>query len=204
MTDYTLAPRAPFTSLPFSSAPRRGVLFADRDGLGVATVLVRKGQIGALTQRVRERFGIELPRGPRRSASGDVAFAGTAPDAWLATGEAGGNSFAAFLKEAIGDMASVSDQSSGYAILRLTGPMVRDTLAKILPIDLHERAFEPDRVASTSASHVGATLWRLADAVDGSPVFEIAVFRSLVGSFWQILTSSAAEFGLVLTSTGRD
>ena len=101
-------------------------------------------------------------------------------------------------------MASVSDQSSGYAILRLSGPMVRDTLAKILPIDLHERAFEPDRVASTTASHVGATLWRLADAVDGSPVFEIAVFRSLVGSFWHNLASSAAEFGLVFTSIGRD
>jgi sarcosine oxidase gamma subunit len=51
-------------------------------------------------------------------------------------------------------------------------------------------------VASTLASHVGATLWRLED-IDDLPVFEIAVFRSLAGSFWQTLTASAAEFGFV-------
>jgi heterotetrameric sarcosine oxidase gamma subunit len=201
MADYTLTARAPFSELAFSSAACRGVLVADRDGLGLATVLVRKGQVTALTQRVRERFGIELPRGPHRIAAGGVALAGTGPEAWLATSEEGSNAFALTLKEAIGDVASVADQSSAYAILRLTGPRLRETMAKILPIDLHERSFEPGDVASTTASHVGATLWRLEDAADGSPVFEIAVFRSLAGSFWHILASSAAEFGLVSQET---
>lgn len=201
MADYTLTARAPFTDLSFACAPRRGVLVADRDGLALASVLVRRGRLAALTQRVRERFGIELPRGPQRSASGAVAFAATGPAAWLATSEDGGNAFAASLNEAIGDVASVADQSSGYAILRLTGPSVRDALAKILPLDLHERAFGPGSVASTTASHVGATLWRLEDAADGSAVFEIAMFRSFAGSFWHSLASSAAEFGLVVTSS---
>jgi methylglutamate dehydrogenase subunit D len=107
------------------------------------------------------------------------------------------------LKEAIGDLAAVSDQSSGYAILRLTGPKVRDTLAKMLPIDLHERAFAAGDVAATNASHVGVTLWRLDNAADGSPVFEITLFRSFVGSFWHTLASSAAEFGLVVASISR-
>jgi len=101
-------------------------------------------------------------------------------------------------------VASVSDQSSGYALLRLTGPKLRDALAKMLPIDLHERAFATGDVASTLASHVGVTLWRLEDGADGSPVFEIAMFRSLAGSFWHALTSSAAEFGLVVTAVGGD
>jgi sarcosine oxidase subunit gamma len=77
-------------------------------------------------------------------------------------------------------------------------------LAKILPIDLDERAFEPGKVASTAASHVGTTLWRLEDAADGSPVFEIVMFRSFAGSFWHSLAASAAEFGLVVTSTSGD
>jgi sarcosine oxidase subunit gamma len=201
MADYMLTPRAPVTDLAFSSAPYRGVLVADRDGLGIATVLVRKAQLGALTQRVRERFGIELPRGPHRIAADDVAFAGIGPEVWLATSEERGDAFALSLKEAVGDAASVADQSSGYAILRLTGPKLRETLAKVLPLDLHPRSFAPGDVASTTASHVGATLWRLQDAVDGSPVFEIAVFRSLAGSFWHILASSAAEFGFVRQET---
>jgi len=79
----------------------------------------------------------------------------------------------------------------------MTGPKLREALAKILPLDLHARSFAPGDVASTIASHVGATLWRLEDA-DAAPVFEIAVFRSLAGSFWHTLTDSAAEFGFVV------
>jgi sarcosine oxidase subunit gamma len=111
-----------------------------------------------------------------------------------------GNGFARLLQEAVGDAASVADQSSGYAILRMTGPKLRETLAKILPLDLHPHCFAAGDVASTLASHVGATLWRLEDA-DDSPVFEIAVFRSLAGSFWHTLTDSAAEFGFVMERT---
>jgi heterotetrameric sarcosine oxidase gamma subunit len=197
MTHDTLTARAAFNDLAFSSAPGRGVLVVERDGLGLASVLARKGQFAPLAERIRRHFGIELPRGPRRIASGAAAFAGIGPEAWLATSEDGGDAFASFLKQTIGDVAAVADQSSGYAILRLTGPKLRETLAKILPIDLHSRAFQPGDVASTTASHVGATLWRLQDAPDGSPVFEIAVFRSLAGSFWHCLASSAAEFGLL-------
>jgi len=162
---------------------------------------VRKGRLAALSQRVCERFGIDLPHGPRRVEGDGVTFAGIGPEAWLATSEQHGNVFAAYLKEALGDAVSVCDQGSGYAILRMTGPKLRETLAKILPIDLHPRAFAPGDVASSIASHVGATLWRLQDAADGSPVFEIAVFRSLAGSFWHDLTASAAEFGLVREET---
>jgi heterotetrameric sarcosine oxidase gamma subunit len=204
MPDYALTARAPFTDLPIVSASQSGVVVVDRDGRGLAAVHARRGQIGALTERIRERFGIELPRGPQRRAAGDVAFVGTAPRAWLATSEASGESFALTLKEAIGAVASITDQSSGYALLRLTGPKLRDTLAKLVPIDLHERAFAPGDVASTVASHVGITLWRLQDGGDGSPVFDIVMFRSLTGSFWYALASSAAEFGLVVTATLGD
>jgi methylglutamate dehydrogenase subunit D len=196
MTDETLTAQSPFGGLGFSSAPHRGVRAAPRDELAISTVLVRRGCLAQLTQHIRERFGMELPQGHRRAAAGVVALAGIGPHAWLATSEEHGHGFAALLKEAVGDAASVADQSSGYAILRMSGPNLRETLAKILPLDLHPCSFAPGDVASTLASHVGATLWRLED-IDDLPVFEIAVFRSLAGSFWQTLTASAAEFGFV-------
>jgi sarcosine oxidase subunit gamma len=201
MANDTLTARAPFTGLAFSSARGQGVCVADRDGTGIASVLVRKGHLAELTQCVRARYGIELPRGPRRIGTGDIAFACTGPETWLATSDARGNALALSLKEEIGAAACVADQSSGYAILRMTGPRLRQTLAKMLPIDLHPRVFAPGDVASTTASHVGVTLWRLEDATDGSPVFEIAVFRSLAGSFWHTLTVSAAEYGFVRQET---
>jgi sarcosine oxidase subunit gamma len=197
MNKPPLIPRAPFTGLPFSSASGRGVLAADRDGLGIATILVRKGQLNALSSRVRERFGIELPSGPYRVAAGDVAFAGVAPGSWLVTSEIDSHRFAASLKEGLGAVAAVADQSSGYAVLRLTGPKLREALAKVLPVDLHPRSFRTGDVLATLASHGSATLWRLQDAADGSPVFEVAVYRSFAASFWHSLASSAAEFGFV-------
>ncbi len=195
---HVLVPRAPFAGLPFKSADGKGVIAHDRDGLGIATVLVRKGKTAALARRLRERFGIELPEGPQRAAAGDMALAGTGVGAWLATREEGGNAFAVSLREAIGDLASISDQSDGYAVLRLWGPRVRDTLAKLVPVDVHPGAFKIGAVAATVTAHIGATLWRLEDAGDGSPVFEITVFRSLAESFWHVLTESAAEYGLVV------
>ena len=200
MPHESLKPRAPLIDLPFASAALRGVFVEYRDGHGLATVHVRKGQISALAQRLREQFGIELPRGPRRHAAGGVAFAGIAPQAWLATSEAG-DGFAASLTETIGALAAIADQSSGFALLRLTGPKVRDTLAKLVPLDLHERSFAAEDVAATLAAQVGITLWRLPDGADGSPVFELLLSRSVAGSFWHALASSAAEFGLVVNSS---
>jgi heterotetrameric sarcosine oxidase gamma subunit len=151
-----LTPQAPFAGLPVVSAAGRGVIARDRDGLGLATVLARKGRAELLAQRVRERFGIELPNGPRRMSEGTVSFAGTGRGAWLAVCENGGNGFATSLRETIGDLAAISDQSDGYAVLRLAGPRVRDTLAKLVPVDIHPRAFRPGDVAGTVVADFGA------------------------------------------------
>jgi heterotetrameric sarcosine oxidase gamma subunit len=190
----TLVSLAAFAGLPVIATQGEGVVVSDRDGLGLATVLVRKGQHEALAQCIREKFGLELPRGPRRSASGDVAFIGTAPGAWLATHEQVGNAFVQTLADATAGLASVSDQSDGYAVLRLSGPRVRDALCKLVPIDLHPNAFAVGAVAATVASYIGTTIWRL-DDLAGSSVFEIAVYRSMADSFWSALSASAAEFG---------
>jgi len=188
-----IIPSAPFAGLLMHSFADRGILTHDRDGLGLATILAKKNQTHALVQRMRECFNIDLPLAPRRTSAENLALMGTGPAAWLAAYEHGGNLFAATLREKIGDLASISDQSDGYAVLRLSGPKVRDTLSKLMPIDLHPRAFKIGDVAATVAAHIGVTAWRLDDNVDGSPRFEIALFRSLVASFWRALTESAGE-----------
>jgi methylglutamate dehydrogenase subunit D len=202
MAEAALIPRSPFFGLAHAVGTGSGIIATDRDGLGLATVAARKSQDTALAHRVKERFGLLLPRGPQRAAAGDVAFAGTGPGVWLASRELGGNGFAFTLQQEIGDLAAVTDQSDGYAVLRLAGPKLRNALAKLVPLDLHPAAFKPGDVASTVASHMGVTLWRLGDAADGTPVVELAVFRSLAGSFWHALSASAAEFGLSVAGAG--
>lgn len=187
--------RAAFSSLPFTPSLDAGVIARDRDGLGIASVLARRGQSSAFALNLKQRLGIELAPGPRRSSLGDIAFIATGPGSWWATREGAGNGFVVALTQLLGDYAAIADQSDGQAVLRVSGPKVRETLCKLVPIDLHPRAFVVDDVAVTVAAHTGVTLWRLQDEPNGHPVFELAVYRSLASSFWSALSASAAEFG---------
>jgi heterotetrameric sarcosine oxidase gamma subunit len=192
-----LTARAPFAGLTAEYALGNGVVFTDRDGLRIAAVFVRKGQTEALARRVREHFEIELPRGPQRACAREFAWLGTGPGAWIAIQERGDNAFVGALRDAIGDLASVSDQSDGLAVLRMSGPLARDILIKLLAIDVHPKTFPTSNVVSTAAAHMGVTLWRLDDRAEGEPVFEIAIYRSFAANFWHALTENAAACGCI-------
>lgn len=191
-----------FAGLPTAVGNGRGVIATERDGLAIARIAARRGQAAKVSELLREALGIEPPRRPRRVSRGDVGIAGIAPGAWLAVRDNGedGFAFARSLRSLFGDSASVSDQSDAYAILRLTGPQVRAALAKLIPIDIHPRAFQVSDVTQTICGYVGVTLWRLEDTAPGDPVFEIWAGRSLAVSLHQAISHSAAEFGFVRQS----
>jgi sarcosine oxidase subunit gamma len=88
------------------------------------------------------------------------------------------------------------DQSDAYAVLRLEGPLLRETLAKLVPLDLHARAFKVGDVAATLAAQMGALLWRLEDDAGGQPKFELAVARSMAESFWHELAQHAPNLAV--------
>jgi sarcosine oxidase subunit gamma len=115
----------------------------------------------------------------------------TAPGAWLAVDEAGGPEWAEDLVEAMEGLASVSEQSHGYAKVRLEGPAALDVLAKGPFLDLHLSAFPVGAAAVTDASHMGLILWRR-----GPLAFDLLCFRSYASSLWDWLEESAAEYGL--------
>jgi len=71
-------------------------------------------------------------------------------------------------------------------------------LAKIVPIDLHPRVFQPGDTAVTGAAHIEVQLWQLDDA----PTYEILLFRGFARSFWDWLTHSAAESGYDVLEPG--
>jgi len=186
-----------FAGLPTALGHGSGVVAAERTGLGIARIVARKGQGARLAELFESSFGIEPPHGPRRAGRGDVAIAGVGRETWIATCDGAGNGFAESLRRALGDCASVSDQSDAHAILRLTGPRVRAALAKLTPIDIHPRSFPVNSVAQTLCGYVNVTLWRLEDAVQGDPVFEIWAAGSFAASLHQAISHCAAEFGFV-------
>jgi heterotetrameric sarcosine oxidase gamma subunit len=192
MSDAVLTARSAFADL-FVAPAGRGLVATERDGLGIASVSVRRGQRTALQDRVVAHFGILLPDRARRVTKGAISAAGTGPGTWLLIGENTGSALIPSLKSAVGATASVADQSDAYAILRLSGPTLRETLAKLVPLDLHPRAFSVGDVAATLVAQIGALLWRIDDAADGQPIIELAVYRSMAASLWHELLHHAAE-----------
>ena len=80
-------------------------------------------------------------------------------------------------------LASISDQSGGRTVLRISGPRARDVLAKGLPIDLDPRGFPLGSAATSTISLMGVQLWQTGDPQS----YDLAIFRSVSQSFWRWL-----------------
>lgn len=169
-----------------------GIVISERVGLGLATVAARKGKADAVKQAVAAAYGVELPESSRIAQGSAVSFIGYGRGQWLAVSESLANeALARDLSAKLQGLASISDQSGGRTVLRLSGPHVRDVLAKGLPIDLDPRVFPLGSAITSVISHMGVQLWQLDDARS----YDIAIFRSLSESFWSWLTASAGEYG---------
>ncbi len=174
-----------------------GIVVSERIGLGLATVAARKGQAEALKAAVASAYGVQLPASSRvaegRDAQGSaVSFIGYGPGQWLAVSESfASEALARDLQDKLQGLASISDQSGGRTVLRISGRRAREVLAKGLPIDLDPRAFPLGSAATSAISHMGVQIWQ----IDDTRSYDIAIFRSLSESFWRWLTASAAEYG---------
>jgi heterotetrameric sarcosine oxidase gamma subunit len=174
-----------------------GVVAAERTGLDIATVMARKGKAVELTAAMKQNFGLVVTDGPRWISAQGMTVLGIGPGKWLAVREREGNGdFVAQLSKGLEGLASVVEQFGALGVLRLSGPMLYPTVEKGVQLDLAARAFPVGRVAVTSIAHVGITLWK----IDEAPTIELAVARSLAGSFLHWLETSAAPHGLEAVS----
>ncbi len=138
-------------------------LFAvEQTGLGIAMLAARPGGADVLAARVATFCGASLADGPTAVASGNTTFVGVGRGRWLALRGGAGGAFARDLAAAVAGVGSVTDQSGGYGVLRLSGRYVRAVLSALLPIDLHPQAFPPGKAVATIAEHMSIFLWRTA------------------------------------------
>jgi sarcosine oxidase subunit gamma len=117
-------------------------------------------------------FGAKLPAGPGFVQAGDVTLSRLAPARMLATAPRA-QSLPARLAKILAGLAAVMDQSDLWVVFALSGPNVRDALARLVPIDLDPAQFRIGDLALTRAGHLDVRLWRL-DAQN----YELAVARS--------------------------
>jgi sarcosine oxidase subunit gamma len=184
------APAGP-ARLQGSAAP--GVVIAERTNVAICSVLARRGAADRLAGAVHATFALELPQTPRYAPNDPVAFAWAGPGQWLALAkQMTGPALAQRLRTAVGDAATIIDQSHARTLIRVAGPRVPETLAKGVLIDLHPSAFGPGRSASTVISHIGVHFWQ----VDAAPTYELAVAGSFALAFLEWLIEAATEFGV--------
>lgn len=189
----------PFTAR-VAALPAAGgdVVVADRPGLGIAAMLAQGQDRGALADRVRAACGIALPEARTASFAETVSAIPTGPGSWLFVRDGAPDHWAEALADALEGVATVADQSSAYALLRIGGPGARRLLGRGAFIDLHPENFAAGSAAVTLVAHMGMILWQR----DDSPTYEVAVFRSYAGSFWHWLETAAAGFGARLARAG--
>lgn len=198
MPEFDLAPRTAFDGLLPLAGPHDGLEVIDRDGCGLATLVVRRGARKALRAALMSQYGVELRDGAVVSRGDRISLIGTGADSWLAVSAGPHPGLHADLAARLTGCVSLSDQSDGYGLLSLRGANVALVLQNLLPIDLHPGAFPAGAAAATLAAHIPLLLWR-----SGEAAFEVAVFRSYAGSFIHALEVAARPFRRSAAPTGR-
>jgi methylglutamate dehydrogenase subunit D len=147
----------------------------ERNGLGLAVIQARKGVDARM---IGDVLGIAAPTGPSRAGDEQLTLIGLGTGAWLAVcGKPEGN-WPEQLGQQLTGLASVTDQSSGYCVLRLTGAGAAELLQRCISIDLHPESFGAHSAAATVVEAIGVIVWRF----DAEVGFELAVPRSYVSS----------------------
>jgi sarcosine oxidase subunit gamma len=168
------------------------VALSERTGLALFVVSAAAGKASEVAAKVMSITGLELPLAPKRVSKDGFALIGTAPGQWLAVVE-GNAALGLLAKLAAGlkGLATIIDQSDGKAVLRISGPRARDTLAKGCSLDLNPRVFKPGSAGTTPVALIDCVIWQ----VDETPTYDLAIPTSFAESFWSWLTASAAEYG---------
>lgn len=166
----------------------------------IAQVIGRKGQDAALRSAVAGALGLDLPPSGSSASNGSATAIWIAPETWLILRH--GTPDDGLARELIAPCAaaSISDQTWGKSIVRVSGARARDVLAKGCRVDLHPRVFAPGKSAVTPIAHIHAVLVQ----IDTKPTFDLIVPSTLARDFVEWLRLSAAEFGYEVVAKPRN
>ncbi len=174
----------------------KNVHLQERTNLNTIQVLAWADQHAEAAAAMSKALGIECSTRPGVCSSNEhTQIAWNSPTSWIviANDEEWGRKPGALLEtlqQALGGLAAVVDQSHGRCGLRLSGSRAREVMAKNTAIDLHPRAFQPGRCASTLVAHMSAMVIQ----VDDTPTYDLFVARSLARSFAHAIEHACHEF----------
>jgi sarcosine oxidase subunit gamma len=202
VVDYLWSPQSPLQKAVVpgrlgAQARQPGISLTELRDFSLVQVMARRGQWAETAKAAKKLFKVDAPERPGAAFGETAILVWSGPDQFMALIAGSGMADPlAPLKAAFAGAASLSDQSDGRSLIRISGPRVRDALAKLCSLDLHDSVFTIGSAAATSIDHTGVNLWRAPDAPDGNPVFLLLVFSTFANSLWHTLVDAAAEYGI--------
>lgn len=130
-------------------------------------------------------LGLAFPA-PNGMADSGMADGGDARIVWTGRGQAFVIGVAA--PDALAPLAALSDQSDGWAGLRLTGAAAGAVLARLVPLDLTPGAMAPGTAARSLLGHMPLILMRT-----GDHAFDLLTFRSMAHTAVHELTTAMEQ-----------
>ena len=175
-----------------------GISVQHLQGLSIIQVAAYTDIAKNVNQMIKSICGLAPADKPRQAVMQDeVRILWNGPQRWWIV-QPEDSTLAGRLRGELGADAAVTEYSHGRVVLRLSGPAVRDLLAKGSAVDFHKPYFQVGWSRPLALEHFDVQLHCLNDAAS----VDVYISRSLAVSFWEWLIDAAGEFGVeILEST---
>lgn len=194
MAEFSWPPVSPLDRVRVP--PRHGspVRVFEHTDFGLTLVMARRGRCAETASTARRWYGVEPPARPAAVTGTTATLVWSGPGQFIAVSppNTGGGSIDG-VREAFAGAASVSEQSGSRCLVQLSGSRVREWLAKLCPIDLHDHAFAVGMAAAFAIDRSAVNMWRSPDGPDRHAVFNILVLASFAESIWHTIAEAAGE-----------
>lgn len=137
--------------------------------LGLITSIALYPGQGDAVAKVLAPLGLAFPAPNSLSQQGDARLVWTGRDQAFLIGATAPD---------FGGTAATTDQTGGWAALRVSGDAAAEVLMRHIPLDLRSHAFAPGRAVRAPLGHMSAVIIR------DEAGFLILIFRSMVRTAW--------------------
>ncbi|WP_417513455.1 sarcosine oxidase subunit gamma [Minwuia sp.] len=137
-----------------------GISITEPTGLSLVAIAPSQGEEAALAQCLGDGFGLDWPETGQSTVDGDTRLLGMARDQAFMLFDHDGPDAVAAVRAKLGQAGWLTDQSDGWAILRIAGARSRDALERICLLDLHPEVFTVGSATRTVMEHLSVIIVR--------------------------------------------
>ena len=159
-----------------------GASCSSNAGFAMISLSVMTGQMVRLDRAVASTFGQNLPKAGHSIEASKMFILSSARDQFFIGRQGNAHNLITDIAKITKNLATITDQSDGWARLILSGPRLPHFMEKFCPINTNLDAFPVGSVARTSVDHLAIIVARLAAKSGDKHRFLVLTPRSSAAS----------------------